>query len=66
MRCAIGVQSKRRASSAALRLCSEANDYEAFLNWRETKLWEEIKRVTGAKEATDLELKGEEVEAQST
>jgi hypothetical protein len=31
------------------------NDYEAFLAWREKRLWEEIKRVTGTKEAADLE-----------
>jgi hypothetical protein len=31
------------------------NDYEAYLVWREKRLWEEIKRVTGAKEAADLE-----------
>jgi hypothetical protein len=39
------------------------DDYDAFLTWRETKVWEEIKRVTGIKEATDLELM-EEAEVQ--
>jgi gamma-glutamylcysteine synthetase len=32
------------------------DDYETFLTWREKRLWEEIKRVTGAKEASDLEV----------
>jgi hypothetical protein len=32
------------------------DDYEKFLIWREKRLWEEIKRVTGAKEASDLEV----------
>jgi len=31
------------------------NDYNAFLTWREQRLWQEIKRVTGIVEATDLE-----------
>ena len=31
------------------------DDYDAFLAWREQRLWDEIKRVTGAVEATDLE-----------
>ncbi len=37
-----------------------ADDYDAFLDWRQNRLWEEIKRVTGAKEATDLEATQEE------
>lgn len=32
----------------------------AFLSWREAKLWTEIKRVTGIKEAADLELVNED------
>ncbi|HOE32922.1 MAG TPA: DUF262 domain-containing protein [Smithella sp.] len=31
------------------------DDYEAFLRWREQRLWQEIKRVTDIKEASDLE-----------
>ena len=31
------------------------DDYEEFLNWREQRLWQEIKRVTGIAEASDLE-----------
>jgi len=31
------------------------DDYESFLSWRQQQLWQEIKRVTGAKEAADLE-----------
>lgn len=31
------------------------NDYEAFLSWREKRLWREIQRVTGLREAADLE-----------
>jgi hypothetical protein len=38
------------------------DNYEAYLTWRETKLWNEIKRVTGIKEATDLEASEEEAE----
>jgi hypothetical protein len=33
-----------------------SDDYEAFLSWREKRLWQEIQRVTGLKEAADLEL----------
>jgi hypothetical protein len=36
------------------------DNYEAYLAWRETKLWNEIKRVTGTKEAADLESDEEE------
>lgn len=32
------------------------DDFESFLEWRQEKLWEEIQRVTGLKEATDLEM----------
>lgn len=32
------------------------NDYEAFLTWRQDRLWQEIKRVTGLVAAADLEL----------
>lgn len=31
------------------------DDYEAFLDWRQNRLWQEIRRVTGLSEATDLE-----------
>jgi len=31
------------------------DDYEAFLTWRQSRLWQEIKRVTGLVEAADLE-----------
>lgn len=31
------------------------DDYNAFLSWREKRLWQEIKRMTGIVEATDLE-----------
>jgi hypothetical protein len=31
------------------------DDYEAFLAWRQDRIWKEIQRVTGAKEAADLE-----------
>ena len=36
------------------------DDYEAYLNWREARLWNEIKRVTGIIEAADLETGEEE------
>lgn len=32
-----------------------SDDYEGFLMWRQERLWQEIKRVTGLSEATDLE-----------
>lgn len=32
-----------------------SNNYEVFLNWREARLWEAIKKVTGLTEATTLE-----------
>lgn len=31
------------------------DDYEAFLTWRQDRLWKDIKRVTGATDAADLE-----------
>jgi hypothetical protein len=31
------------------------DDYEAFLVWREDRLWQEIKRASGITEAADLE-----------
>jgi len=31
------------------------DDYEAFLSWRQDRLWQEIRRVTGATVAADLE-----------
>ncbi|WP_397570419.1 DUF262 domain-containing protein [Schlesneria sp. T3-172] len=31
------------------------DDYETFLSWRQNRLWQEIKRVTGITEASDLE-----------
>lgn len=34
------------------------DDYEAFLAWREERLWQEIRRVTGVAEAADLEAEG--------
>jgi len=36
------------------------DDYDGFLAWRETTLWQEIKRVTGLIEAADLEAQDEE------
>ena len=35
-----------------------ADDFEAFLKWRETALWEDIKTVTGVKVASDLVAEG--------
>jgi hypothetical protein len=32
-----------------------SDDYEGFLAWRQQRLWAEIQRATGVKEATDLE-----------
>jgi len=32
------------------------DDFDAFLSWRQQKIWEEIRRVTGLKEASKLEL----------
>jgi hypothetical protein len=37
------------------------DDYETFLMWRQDRLWQDIRRVTGVVNATDLE--GNEVEA---
>ena len=33
-----------------------SDDYDAFLTWRQDRLWEEIRRVTGATVAADLEV----------
>jgi hypothetical protein len=38
-----------------------SDDYETFLAWRQERLWQEIKQVTGLAEAADLEA--EEAEA---
>ncbi|MBU1691603.1 MAG: DUF262 domain-containing protein [Gammaproteobacteria bacterium] len=38
------------------------DDYDAFLAWREARLWQEIKRVTGIIEATNLEAEAENME----
>jgi hypothetical protein len=32
-----------------------ADDFASFINWRQERLWQEIKRVTGLTEADDLE-----------
>lgn len=32
-----------------------SDDYESFLTWRQERLWQEIKRVTGLKQSDDLE-----------
>ncbi len=32
-----------------------SDDFEGFLDWRQERLWQEIKRVTGLDEASDLE-----------
>jgi len=36
------------------------NDYHAYLTWRQDRLWQEIKRVTGLEQAADLEVDNEE------
>ncbi len=33
------------------------NDYEAFLDWRQQKLWEKIKEVTRMQDAAELDPK---------
>jgi len=33
-----------------------SDDYEAFLAWRQDRLWQEIQRVTGLAQAADLEM----------
>jgi hypothetical protein len=38
------------------------DDYEAFLAWRQEHLWQEIRRVTGATVAADLEADHEDLE----
>ncbi|MFN8468819.1 MAG: DUF262 domain-containing protein [Caldilineaceae bacterium] len=35
----------------------QCDDYEAFLAWRQERLWQEICRVTGLQKADDLEVK---------
>jgi hypothetical protein len=37
-----------------------SNDYEAFLNWRQERLWQEIQQATGLTQPTDLEAGGTE------
>lgn len=39
-----------------------SDDYDGFLRWREQRLWQEIKRVTEIKEASDLESDAERSE----
>ena len=38
------------------------DDYDAFLSWRQERLWQEIKRVTGAANAADLEVDDKDLE----
>jgi hypothetical protein len=38
------------------------DDYEAFLNWRQERIWQEIRRVTGATAAADLEAENGSLE----
>lgn len=38
-----------------------SDDYNAFLSWRQDRLWQEIKRVTGLVEAADLEVENAEL-----
>lgn len=45
------------ADSSLLR-----DDYEAFLAWRQEHLWQEIRRVTGATVAADLEADDKDLE----
>jgi hypothetical protein len=33
-----------------------SDDYDAFLSWRQERLWREIQRATGVAEAADLEM----------
>jgi len=37
------------------------DDHEAFFTWRQTRLWQDICRVTGATDAADLEANGTEI-----
>ena len=39
-----------------------SDDYEAFLAWRQERLWQEIQRVTGATVAADLESEDKDLE----
>ena len=32
------------------------DDFEAFIDWRLSRIWDEIRRVTGLREAADTEL----------
>ena len=49
-------------SAADLRLGSPfwTDDYEAYLDWRQERIWQEIRRVTGLKQADDLEADQQE------
>ena len=38
-----------------------SDDYDAFLLWRQNRVWEEIQRATGATDAADLEIDNGEV-----
>jgi hypothetical protein len=38
------------------------DDYATFLAWRQDRLWQEIKRVTGITEAAELEAEEMETE----
>ncbi|HUP24005.1 MAG TPA: DUF262 domain-containing protein [Thermoanaerobaculia bacterium] len=38
------------------------DDYEEFLSWRQDRLWQEIRRVTGATVAADLEADAKDLE----
>lgn len=40
----------------------EKDDYDAFLEWRRNRLWNEIRRATGVSEAADLELQDVDVD----
>jgi hypothetical protein len=38
------------------------DDYDAFLAWRQDRLWQAIRRVTGATVAADLEVDDKDLE----
>ncbi len=38
------------------------DDYDEFLHWREARLWQEIKLVTGISDATNLEAEPDNVD----
>jgi hypothetical protein len=42
-------------------MISNRDNYDAFLDWRQEWLWQEIKRVTGIVEAADLEANDREI-----